>query len=242
MYDSVTAADIPLDCDLVAGYIDGTWKWSEEDWGRFPGKPQVRIAVDPNTNDGNCGDVEWSDMTPETAVYWVRRRREAGVDPSLYVAIYNYEAVIAAFEAAGEPLPYLWIAHYDDVPEIPEGFVAKQYANATYTGGHYDASVVVDFWPGVDMGVSQEEFNTYKADVKATVEAMKAAYDPLVSHIHVQTSTGITTGPFPKFPPEPPVAGYVYAGASSDMSIIIWFSVEDGKNHFYQNGKEMASV
>lgn len=152
MRDSITAADIPLDrLGLVGGYVDGAYVWSDQDWSRFPaGVRRVRIAAFAATNDGDVGDVENGDMTPAQAVSWVKLRRAAGARPSLYVNLSNVDAVRAAFAEAGEPLPELWLAHYDGIAEIPAGFVAKQYANSPITGGHYDESVVADWWSTID--------------------------------------------------------------------------------------------
>ena len=37
MYDAVTAANIPVDAQIVAGYVGGnSYTWSPADWARFP--------------------------------------------------------------------------------------------------------------------------------------------------------------------------------------------------------------
>lgn len=153
MRDSVTAADIPIDgLDLVAGYIDHPkFTWTEADWSRFPAHvKRVRIAVNPATNDGDVGDVESTDMTPETALAWVKMRRASGANPTLYLNLSNVDAVRSAFAAAGERVPEIWLAHYGAPPVIPDGFVAIQYANEPLTGGHFDASIVADHWETID--------------------------------------------------------------------------------------------
>jgi len=165
MYDSITAADIPTDCDLVAGYIDGGYKWPESWWTRFPGKVKVRVAVLASTNDGHVLDVETGDATPDQAPDWVARRRRAGADPTIYCNLSNMGAIMDAFNAAGVARPHLWLAHYDGDATLPAGYVAKQYADAAMTGGHYDASVVADFWPGVDMDRAQ-----YAAEIEPFVK------------------------------------------------------------------------
>lgn len=146
MYDSVDASKIPATAQLVAGYVDGHYAWSAADWERFPGLPQVRIAVYSTTDDGNCADVETGDMAPADVVGWVQRRRAAGLDPSVYTSLDNWERVQAAFEYAGEPAPYWWIAAWSGDPTVMAGTIAHQYANGT----GYDTSVVADYWPGVD--------------------------------------------------------------------------------------------
>ncbi len=146
MYDSVTAANIPADAELVAGYIDGMYAWSEADWARWAHVPQVRIAVFASTNDGNCLDVEQGCSAPEDAPGWVHRRREAGADPTVYCSESPWATVRAAFAAQGEPEPHWWVANYNKELTIPEGAVAHQY----WDFGPYDSSVAADYWPGVD--------------------------------------------------------------------------------------------
>lgn len=202
MYDSTNANDIPATATMVAGYVDGAYRWSDADWARFPGAVKVRIAVFAPTNDGHVGDVETGAMAPHDAPWWAHQRRLAGVDPTVYVNLANAAAVRAAFDAAGEPQPHYWLASYDNNPTIPPGYIAKQYANEPLAGGHYDLSVVADYWPGVDgEEVTQDEFNTMAskwwaevAQGPQTLDAMKAAYNPLVSHQH-DTPAGKTSLP-----------------------------------------------
>jgi hypothetical protein len=150
MHDSITAADIPRDARMVAGYINGTWVWSAADWARFPNATKVRIATRANVNDGHVLDVEPGDATPAQAPAWVKMRRAAGVDPTVYCNLSALPAVQAAFTAAGVAQPHYWVARYDNVATVPAGVVAKQYINDPASGGHYDLSAVADYWPGVD--------------------------------------------------------------------------------------------
>lgn len=152
MYDSVTATDIPRTASMVAGYVSGPYAWSASDWARFKGVPQVRIATQASHNVGNCLDVERGDATPEQAPGWVKKRRAAGEDPTVYCNELNgWPAVRRAFHDQKIAEPHYWVARYDGVAQIPSGAVAKQYRNATTSGGHYDLSIVADFWPGVDL-------------------------------------------------------------------------------------------
>ena len=151
LYDSITAANIPANAQLVAGYIDGRYAWSFADWQRFPNAIKVRIAVFASTNAGTVLDVERGDATPAQAVGWVQRRRAAGVDPTVYCGYstngYSWALVIDAFKSAGVPEPHWWIAAYPGIgPVLYPGSVAHQYADP----GPYDLSVVADYWPGVD--------------------------------------------------------------------------------------------
>ena len=159
--DSTTAADVPQTVDIVAGYIDGRYKWSDADWALFPGKPQVRIATSADTDDGNCLDVEKGDATPSQAPVWVVARRAAGIDPTCYVNLANWQETKNAFAGAGIAEPHWWVAHYNNDPTIPAGAVAKQYQNEPLTGGHYDLSSCADIWPGVDAMPIDPELKAY---------------------------------------------------------------------------------
>ena len=147
MYDSITPGNVPLWAQMVAGYVDGRYRWSEADWARFPGAVHVPIAVFASTNDGVVLDVENGNATPSQAPGWVDRRRRAGVDPSVYCSLAAWPQLRAAFLAQGIAEPHWWIAAYPgNGPQLYAGAVAHQYANP----GPVDVSVVADYWPGVD--------------------------------------------------------------------------------------------
>lgn len=152
MFDSITAADIPADAQMVAGYVNGTFQWSPGDWARFPNAVKVRIATQAYVNDGHVLDIEQGDATPGQAPGWVAMRRAAGVDPTAYCNASTWPLVRAAFQNQGIPEPHYWIAQYDNVASVPAGAVAKQYIDPPTSGGHYDLSAVLDYWPGVDSG------------------------------------------------------------------------------------------
>lgn len=153
MYDSVDPSAIPATAGIVAGYINGTYKWPEPAWTRFPNAIKVRIATRANVNDGHVLDVEPGAASPAQAPDWVVMRRTAGVIPSVYCNQLNgWSTVRQAFRNAGVAEPPYWVARYDNVRIIPVGAIAKQYANPPFAGGHFDLSVVADHWPGVDMG------------------------------------------------------------------------------------------
>jgi hypothetical protein len=150
MYDAVTAANIPADAGMVAGYIDKIKlePWSAADWERFPRATKVTIVKKAGTNAGHVLDVEPGDATPAEAPGWVRMRRAAGADPTIYCNLSTWPSVRAAFSDAGVAQPHYWIARYDGDPAIPDGAVAKQYLGNVAPG--YDVSSVLDYWPGVD--------------------------------------------------------------------------------------------
>lgn len=149
MYDSTNPFDIPTTASMVAGYVDGIYRWSPAGWNRFSGI-KVRIAVFASTDDGIVLDVETGDATPAQSPGWVVRRRKVGIDPTVYCNRSTRPSVVSAFNAAGVALPHFWIADPNDGPVIPPGDVAVQFAAPPHSGGHWDLSVVSDFWPGVD--------------------------------------------------------------------------------------------
>lgn len=147
-YDSVTASRIPRGVQGVMGYDDGLYKWSDKDWGLFPSSVHVHIAVFASTNSGTVLDVERYDASPEEAPGWVKMRRAAGVDPTVYMNTSTWPQVRAAFRNQGVPEPHYWVAQYDNVKIVPDGAIGKQYYNNDALG--FDMSVVADYWPGVD--------------------------------------------------------------------------------------------
>ncbi len=144
MYDSVTAANIPPTAEIVAGYIDGLYAWSDADWARFPLALKVTIAVFA-VDDADVLDVEHGDATPAEAPAWVLRQRARGADPTVYVSFDNLLAVADAFDAAGVEYPRWWIADYQTppVPRLIPGSAATQYEDA----GPYDLSITDGVWP-----------------------------------------------------------------------------------------------
>lgn len=157
MYDSTSSADIPAGAEMVAGYVDGLYKWSDEDWQRHPKAVWVGIATNPNTNDGQVIDIENGDATPAQAAAWIRMRFIAGQRPgTAYFSASRFGEVNAAMIAAGiSPGDWaVWVADWDGKAELPAGAYAKQYANPLTSGGHFDLSVVADYWPGVDPAAS----------------------------------------------------------------------------------------
>src|SRR5579875_1270578 len=146
MYDGVTASRLPTNGQLVAGYVDGRYKWTAADWARFPHAIHVPIAVFSTTDAGVVLDVEPGNATPAESVDWVLARRRAGVDPTVYMNTSTWSQVKSAFEARGVAQPHYWVADYDDSTAIPASAVAHQYR----TTAGYDVSSVADYWPGVD--------------------------------------------------------------------------------------------
>ena len=77
MRDSTTPTDIPIHgTDLVAGYANGSFKWSADGFARFSGIPHIRIdpsGMDPEN--AEVLDVERDDADVPTAVIWAKKRK-----------------------------------------------------------------------------------------------------------------------------------------------------------------------
>lgn len=163
MYDSTDPADIPRGVGMVAYYVDGIYAASRDYVKSLhPGATLVSISAIGNRT-AQVGDVEAGCIWPvANAVPWVVRARADGFDPTIYCNELNdWPAVRAAFKAAGVPEPHYWVARYNGVREVPAGSVGRQFAhpydandpvanNPWETGGHYDLSIIDDYWPGVD--------------------------------------------------------------------------------------------
>jgi hypothetical protein len=169
LYDGINtdAHLIPANAQMVAGYVDGLYAWSDADWARFPNAVKIRIAVFADTNDGHVLDCEPGNNTPAESVDWVLMRRKAGVEPTVYCGRNTWWPQIrAAFAARAVPEPHYWVADYSTGQQIPSGAIALQYADM----GSYDLSVVADYWPGVDPAPTpaplQEDPVAYLLDVQ----------------------------------------------------------------------------
>jgi hypothetical protein len=154
MRDSTTAGDIPVHgTDLVAGYVNGKFKWSADGFARFNGIPQIRIdASGTHPEDADVLDVERHDATVETAVIWAKARKAAfpgGYPPIIYCNRSTLTPLFNAMNAAGLQIVRdfrTWIATLDGTKAVHDmtGVTAVQYAGEHLTGGHYDESVVYD--------------------------------------------------------------------------------------------------
>lgn len=150
MYDGVTPASVPPGAALYAGYVNGKWQSYAGLVARFPTAKHVTICVNA-TGTARVLDVESGDATPEQAPGWCEDQRRAGEPyPVVYVGEDNWPSVRSEFGVQAVAEPLYWVAAYVDdpsqVPAIPAGAIALQY----FDYGGYDASVVADYWPGVD--------------------------------------------------------------------------------------------
>lgn len=177
MYDSTNPRDCPADAQLLGYYVDGIYAVSEAA-ARASHPNAVLVPISAiGTNAGIVGDVEPGCITVTDSVAWVRGRRGAGVDPTIYVNASTWGQVRAAFQSVGEREPHYWIADWRNFPDptIPAGAVARQYGGSAQTGSHFDISSVADFWPGVDNMPTRSD---YQAIHDAFQEASWGVIDP----------------------------------------------------------------
>jgi len=178
MYDSTNPSAIPADAEMVALYVDGMFAATVADWNRFTRAVKVRISAIGENNNAHVFDCEpgciWP---PENVVHNVVEARKLGIEPTVYCNEQNHwQWVAAEFQAAGVAEPLWWVAHYDNLKTVPDQAVAKQYADPGMAGvgGHYDMSVVRDYWRGVDGSFdnpSKSDPNTGGGFMAALTEA-----------------------------------------------------------------------
>ncbi len=155
MRDSTNLQDIPIHgTELVAGYVNGNFVATKEDFARFPGIPHVHIDV-MGTDPEDAGVLDFEEGNPATAdtcAIWAQRRRAAL--PNHYPAVIycdrsHLTPLFDAMNAAGLQIVRdfrLWIATLDGTKTVDDmtGVTAVQFAGEKMTGGHFDESIVYD--------------------------------------------------------------------------------------------------
>ena len=154
MRDSTSLKDIPIHgTDLVAGYVNGSFTASEQDFARFHAIPHVHIDVLGTAADeaGVLDFEQGNPPTPNTCVEWAKKRNELhpGYPAVIYCDRSHLTPLFNAMNAAGLQIKKdfrLWIATLDGTKTVHDmtGVTAVQFAGASMTGGHYDESIVYD--------------------------------------------------------------------------------------------------
>lgn len=148
MYDTINTKvnNIPPDAQMVAGYDNGKYRWSDADWARFPNAIHIHICiyipgyVPPNT--GHVLDLEAGDVNAISlarAEVWGRQRQAAGIKPTMYTSKDPWMQIRALPAFSGWDF---WISDPTGSPHILTGTVATQYSWADV----YDQSLVTLAW------------------------------------------------------------------------------------------------
>lgn len=155
MYDGINSdasyihAHYGSGAELVAGYVGGSYVWTQADWNLFPNA--VHVYITPTASHTGKGvdvlDVETGDATAAQTEGWIKAQKAAGyARPTIYTSLSNVAAVRAGTGAYVLGQDYdLWVADYDNSTASPyAGCAAKQYKNEA----NDDMSVVYDAgWP-----------------------------------------------------------------------------------------------
>lgn len=175
MFDGVTPANVPAGAALYAGYVNGEWPSLAALSAKFPGALHVSVTVN-TVGHATVLDVENGDATPEQAPGWAERQRSDGNPyPVVYMDYANWLLVRNQFADQAIPEPLYWVAAYvkdpTQVPAIPADAIAVQF----YDYGGYDASVVADYWPGVDPAPIAESVPSAKTIQLEEEDAMSTS-------------------------------------------------------------------
>lgn len=149
MFDSIEVSVLPSSARAVAGYVDGRWPTFGALTQRFYGHAHC-LSITVFGAPAACCDCENGDMTPAQAEAWVARELARGRwRPVVYANLSTWEGGLRANLAHYGKRIRRWVAHYDGIRSIPEGYDAKQYNDHGPHGQNYDLSVCRDdFFPG----------------------------------------------------------------------------------------------
>jgi hypothetical protein len=198
MFDSTKASDIPAGAEVVMGYVDGSSAWSAADWKLFPGSRLVRICIFNDRMDADVLDIEPGNNDAKGAVPWVKAKWARSETPTVYCFSdggpvgFRMSDVRRECDAAGVRRPLFLIAEWDNNPATfdPSGdpeIIGKQYANPTFTGKHYDLSVVAGRWLGEGEDMDRNTFNAWFLEEYGKVGA-GAKFDALAEQIGENTN------------------------------------------------------
>lgn len=160
MYDGINVLAAGIHHDFprvtkVAGYIDGRYRWTREEWDLFPHADHVHISVRAANDAGDVLDVEIGDATPEQTRGWIEKRKAAGLyRPTIYCSYSTVPAVRAATGSYVLSVDYdIWVAKYDGTktapPMVGPGNLAARFAAKQWKSTpRWDANAVYDTaWP-----------------------------------------------------------------------------------------------
>ena len=152
MWDSTTPGQIPTTAAIVAGYVDGLYRWTAADWHRLAASQHVTITV-YGAPGARVADCETGDLTAAQVAYWAHNELNAGRRPTIYCNGSTRPDVVAALATQGvfPAAVDWWLADPTGTPHRPVWAVACQYAwhSLGQTGAlNVDLSVTDGTWPG----------------------------------------------------------------------------------------------
>lgn len=153
-YDAVTATNIPARlAQMVAGYDDGAYAWSQADWDLFPGVPHLHISVRANPA-SPCFDSETGNASPADVAKALFERNRNGLRSVVYCNTSSYPSQAQVFASAGVPrLAWdWWAANYSDGDVIPDQAIGVQYQGGITNP--YDLSVMSEAWVSKFFGTA----------------------------------------------------------------------------------------
>jgi hypothetical protein len=158
MYDGINALAAGIakefpSAAMVAGYINGKYAWSQQDWNLFPHANHVQITITASVNAADVLDVEAGDASPNQTAGWIAMRKAAGYyRPTIYCSRSVIPAVRSGTGSYILGKDYdIWVADYTGsahqvtAPGSPSATCAATQYQST---ANYDVSVVYDGgWP-----------------------------------------------------------------------------------------------
>ena len=136
MYDAAVPDNIPASAQVVAGYIDGSYAWTADDWKKWPDADKVLITVTGSLK-ANVADVENGAMTADDARNWiVAKQKEHMRGCTIYCSQANLNSVWSACKGHAY---YIWVADWTGSAHEVAHTVATQYSSVD---NRYDLSMV----------------------------------------------------------------------------------------------------
>ena len=120
MYDSVNPEAVPVDAEMVGGYVDGRWAWPADAWDQWPHAAKVRVSNVMPHDIRHCSvaDVETGALTIADAPSFVRQRNAFRPGTA---SIYCSEATLPFVGKACAGLDYwVWVAWWNGYPSLAE--------------------------------------------------------------------------------------------------------------------------
>lgn len=167
MFDCIGGADVKNpqiaraqlgNCILAAGYVDGRYAWTPDQWNLFPQVNRVTISVIPGSPEAlraQVADSERGAYSAQQAAAWAQHKHDVGEWPTIYVSRSGITGIREATGALILGRDYdIWCADWTGAPHevispgpgITALCAATQYAANVH--GTWDLSARYDSsWP-----------------------------------------------------------------------------------------------